>query len=235
MGAEDEGQGQDDGGDAGEGTGQGEGTGAGDGGRTFTQSELDKIVGRRAKTAETAARTALLAELGVEDLGGLKGLLEEKRKNDEAAMTEAERARADAQRAKAEAEAERSAAQAERIQARLSLMLLTGEAPVQTSRLDDALELAQKPLREAEGDEDDRIAAAVDRVRERFPEWFASAQGEGEENGNGSKRTGTPPPPARTKGQQQGSANSTKQQAKTLVDRWKENRPKHDPAKFGNR
>ena len=120
---------------------------------------------------------------------------------------------------------------------RLSRALLAGDSPVQTGRLDDALELAQKPLREAEGDEDDRIAAAVDRVRERFPEWFASAQGEGDgENGNGNgKRTGTPPPPSRVTGQRQGSGNSVQQNAKSAVERWKAGRVKNDPAKFGNR
>lgn len=238
MGADDD-NGQDDGQDhdGGQGGSQGQGdTGAGDGGRTFTQSELDAIVGRRAKAAEKAARDQFLAELGVKDLGDLKATLDEKRAADEAAMTEAERARADAQRAKAEADAEKAAAAEERIQMRLSRALLAGDTPIQGGRLDDALELAQRPLREADGDEDDRIAAAVDRVRERFPEWFASAQGESDgENGNGTKRTGTPPPPARITGQRQGAGNSPDQQAKTLVERWKAGRKAQAPEKFGNR
>ena len=119
---------------------------------------------------------------------------------------------------------------------RLSRALLAGDTPIQGGRLDDALELAQRPLREADGDEDDRITAAVDRVRERFPEWFASPQGEGDgENGNGTRRTGTPPPPARITGQRQGAGNSPDQQAKTLVERWKAGRKAQSPDKFGNR
>lgn len=232
MADNDEGHDGDQGDGSGDDTGQGEGTGST--GKTFTQSDVDKIVQRRAKAAETAARSALLAELGVEDVSGLKATLEAQRKKDEESMTEAERLKADAARAKAEAEAEKAAAAAERIQSRLSRAMLSGDAPIQPGRLEDALELAQRPLREADGDEDDRIAAAVDRVRERFPEWFASAQGEGDGE-EGKKRTGTPPPPARTTGQGNGSGNSAQQNAKTLVERWKANRPKHDPAKFGNR
>lgn len=232
MPPDDEGHDDDQGEGQGDDTGQGENS-TGSTGKTFTQSDVDKIVGRRAKAAETAARNALLAELGVDDLGGLKATLEAKRQADEANMTEAEKLRADAAKAKAEAEAEKAAATAERIQSRLSRAMLSGDAPIQPTRLEDALELAQRPLREAEGDEDDRITAAVDRVRERFPEWFASAQGEGDENG--TKRTGTPPPPARTKGQQNGSGTSTQQQAKTMVERWKAGRNRHDPTKFGNR
>lgn len=218
---------------SGDDTGQGEGT-AGSAGKTFTQSDVDKFVQRRVKAAEAAAQRDLLAKLGVDDLGSLQATLEAQRKRDEESMTEAERLKAEAARAKAEAEADKAAAAAERIQSRLSRAMLSGETPIQPARLEDALELAQRPLREADGDEDDRIAAAVDRVRERFPEWFASAQGEGDGE-EGKKRTGTPPPPARTTGQGNGSGNSTQQNAKTLVERWKANRPKHDPAKFGNR
>jgi hypothetical protein len=233
MPPDDEGLDDDQGDGQGDDTGQGESS-TGTTGKTFTQSDVDKIVGRRAKAAETAARNALLAELGVDDLGGLKATLDAKRQADEANMTEAEKLKAEAARAKAEAEAEKAAATAERIQSRLSRAMLSGDAPIQPGRLEDALELAQRPLREADGDEDDRIAAAVDRVRERFPEWFASAQGEGGEE-HGTRRTGTPPPPSRVTGQRNGAGNSPGQEAKTLVDRWRANRPNHDPKKFGSR
>lgn len=82
-----------------------QGNKVGDATATFTQADVDRIVGERAKRASESAKRALLEELGIEDANKLKDILSDYRSMREAEMTEAEKAKAEADKIRQEAEA----------------------------------------------------------------------------------------------------------------------------------
>ena len=69
---------------------------------TFTQSELDKIVGERARRAEKAAQKALLEGLGLDSVDDLKKTVNAYRKKQEAEMSELDKANAKLDKLQAE-------------------------------------------------------------------------------------------------------------------------------------
>lgn len=84
-------------------TSQGDNEGASE--PTFTQAELDKIVGERAKRAKESTQSQILEQLGVDSLDSIKALLDEAKKRKEAEMSEVEKALATADKERAEKEA----------------------------------------------------------------------------------------------------------------------------------
>lgn len=64
----------------------------------FTQADVDRIVGDRAKRAKEAGKSELLQELGVEDPDALKSLIADYKKRKEAEMSEAEKALAEVEK-----------------------------------------------------------------------------------------------------------------------------------------
>lgn len=84
--------------------------------QTFTQDQVNAIVGERARRASESAVAELLKTLGVENVDGLKALLTEAQQRKEAEMTEAQKAQAEAEKARKEAEALKAALDAERQQ-----------------------------------------------------------------------------------------------------------------------
>lgn len=77
--------------------------------RTFTQAEVDALLGERAKRATEASTKKLLETLGVTDLDAAKKTLEEAEKLRQAQMSELEKAQKAAEKAQAEAAAAKEA------------------------------------------------------------------------------------------------------------------------------
>lgn len=92
------------------------GNGNGDGKqpeKTFTQADVDRIVGERAKRAEESAITTLLRKLGFEKPDDLEALVADTRKKQDAEKSELQKAQEQiAQLTKAQAEAEKARTEA---------------------------------------------------------------------------------------------------------------------------
>lgn len=73
-------------------------------GKTYTQEELDRIIGERAERAKNSANNELLTTLGVSSLDEAKAILAKHKEVEEASKTELQRAQEDAQAAKQAAE-----------------------------------------------------------------------------------------------------------------------------------
>lgn len=158
----------------------------------FTQDDVDGVAAKSRKAGASGERKRLLDELGIGSVNELTALIEEKRQADEAQMTEAQKARAEADAEKAKAEAERTAARRERLEHRLARELLTATGddrhPILTERVDPAVRFVIDDLL-ASDDEDEALAAAGDRLRDEFPEWFIAPSSDRPNPGT----PGTPP------------------------------------------
>lgn len=80
-----------------------------DAGRTFTQAEVDAMLGDRAKRASEASMKKMLEALGVSDLDTAKATLAEAEKLRQSQMSELEKAQKTAEKLQAELEAEKAA------------------------------------------------------------------------------------------------------------------------------
>jgi hypothetical protein len=116
--------------------------------KTFTQAEVDRMMGRTRSEATKAARTEIESFLA-----------SEKAKTDEATLGEAERAKAEAERAKAEAETARADAARERFEAKVERKL--GAAGVS----DTAIARATRLVNLDPDASDDDIAAEIETLK----------------------------------------------------------------------
>lgn len=160
--------------------------------RTFTQKDVDKIAGNRAKeagkAAEKAAYTRLLEELGAESLDEIKEGYQGFKTVEAETQTEAEKARADAEKLKVERDEAKSATEAankradERlIKAELKLQLLAEGA--RKDRLEKMIRDADLSDVEIDGEEVKNLAPVVKTLKDdEYPEWFGS-----DEKPSGSK------------------------------------------------
>lgn len=73
----------------------------------FTQADVDRIVGDRAKRASESAINKFLESLGLSSVDEVKATIEAERKRKEADMSEAEKLQAELEKIKAERDAER--------------------------------------------------------------------------------------------------------------------------------
>lgn len=168
---------------------------------TFTQADVDRIVGERAKRAQETARKALLEDLGLSDVDSLKSLVEDARKRKEADMTEAEKARAELEKAQAkiqEAQAELARMKAQQIE---SARASTIKRALQSSGAQDVDELhilinAQKSdalnaiFSDGGTDADDaKLQAFVKQAQSDYARYFASAGAGSPSNAGGISPT----------------------------------------------
>ena len=72
-------------------TSQGEHEGQNTSDKTFSQSDVDRIVGERAKRAAEAERKRFLEDLGIDDFDSIKTLLTAEQQRKEAEMSEVEK------------------------------------------------------------------------------------------------------------------------------------------------
>jgi hypothetical protein len=71
--------------------------------KSYTQADIDRMISERLKRDRNAQESKLLEALGVDSIDSLKSALDAKREQDQAQMTEAEKAKAEAEQARAEA------------------------------------------------------------------------------------------------------------------------------------
>jgi hypothetical protein len=82
--------------------------------RTFTQDEVNALMGERARRASESAIADLLKSMGFEKPDDLKAVIAEAQARKEADMTEADKAKAEAEKARKETDALKAALEAER-------------------------------------------------------------------------------------------------------------------------
>lgn len=138
--------------------------------KTFTQEDLDRILGERLAVAQRKAKQEADAELAAKLNGAsLDELLEARQKVTEAenaAKTEAQRLRDEAAAEKAAAEAERQAAKLELHTARLHKALTAAGVP------EDAIDTIRVDVEVGATPED--IKAAVDALKVKVPALFGA-------------------------------------------------------------
>lgn len=150
---------------------------------TFTQSDVDRIAGDRAKRAAEAAANKLLSKLGVEDADTAAALLAEYRQRKAADMSEAEKAAIAIDAARKEAEEARNALALERQQRvadKRDNALAQALASAQAIDADDVVTWLQKNAADAvsalvhdDGAIDpDGITALVAKARSERPHFF---------------------------------------------------------------
>lgn len=148
--------------------------------KTFTQDEVDRIVGREKAAATRAAEQKLATDLGV-PLAEAKQILADQQAAQQAAMTEADRKLAQAASETAAAAASTAAAAAATRQANITVALArAGITSARVASLVD-LELADGTADEA------GIGAAIEAIKADTPALFAPAAP--------AAGTTTPPPP----------------------------------------
>ena len=160
-------------------------------GKTYTEADMNRIRRAEGKKNAAQARRQVLEELGVTDPKEAKKLIE-------AAAKAAEKDRSDIERAReARTEAEKKAAAAEAALAQVKLERdidrALASAGVQPKRLGRVAKLVAGELGE-DPDADD-IKAAIETIRDDFPESFAQGDGggDGRRAPSGEGRGGKPP------------------------------------------
>lgn len=203
-------------GDQNEGSGDGENSegssgSSGSEGKTFTQAEVDDLIGRakgEAKSEEARGRKALLEELGVESVDDVKTVLAAKEAADEAQKSELQKSLDAAEAAKAEAEKATKAANQAALRADLKTALLDSDessSPIRSERMELALDLGLRYALDHDGE--DAATAAALKVRDQSPEWFGASSGGSSSSDKGGGSV-TPPPPGRTGGEQNSGGSS---------------------------
>lgn len=159
--------------------------GSGDNGATFTQADIDRIAGERAKRAEEATLKKLLAELEVEDTSSLKAMLKAQKEREEAEKTELEKAQAKidaAEKKAAEAEARAQSVEQARLEDRRNSAVIAALKDKGAMYPEDVLLYAQNKHTEAltaivgeDGSVDSKaIDKLVGEIEKARPDYFKS-------------------------------------------------------------
>lgn len=167
--------------------------------QVFTQTEVDKIVGERAKRAKETAQKQLLESLGLESLDDAQSLIEDARKRKEAEMSEVEKAlaQADKEREKREAlEARIAEMEAQQVANRRVSALKAALRESGATNEDDLVILIDARMKDDylsafddNGTPDEKqLGAFVKQVQSKYETYFKSAGA-----GNPSVNNGTPP------------------------------------------
>lgn len=127
-------------------------------GRTFTQEDVDRMVGQRAAEAERATRKRLLDKVGATSVEQLEATMKAQREAEEASRTEVEKAIARASEEWEQAKAERAAIAAERHSLNVSVALTQAGARGDLGRLGRLLDVEV-------GAEPETVQAAVDSLK----------------------------------------------------------------------
>ena len=157
--------------------------------RRFSEAEVAERAAKESDKGKRSGRREVLEALGLGDdvsLADVRSMLEQKRQEDEARLSDAEKAKRDADQARAEATAERAQAQQERAQIAQERALL--RAGVSSDLLDDARLLLRV---DATADES-AMAEAVSALKARHAALFTAPS----VSAPGTITPGTPPRPA---------------------------------------
>lgn len=153
--------------------------GGGEEGRTFTQSQLDGIVGGRVGEARTAERNRIMQELGVEDLDSARQILEDRREADRLSQTELEQHRNDLATRTEERDQARQGYETLLVSSKLEGALR--DAGINKGRIDAAVTLADRSNLSVVSGEVEGLDGVVTALTEGYPEWF---------EGSGNDETG---------------------------------------------
>lgn len=178
--------------------------------RTFSQDQVDKLMGKTRRQAEKAATAKLLETLGVDSLDSVAETLKAQREREEQELNEVEKARREAEQARAEADKIRAEAADRTLRADLTVALAQGE--LNRERVEMALAVAV-PHAASLTDTDDPIGETVEWIRAQSPEWFQAQT-------NGSHPSTPPSSQQRTQSQQSGSSDPASQ-ARAKYEEWK--------------
>ncbi len=173
--------------------------GSGDDGATFTQADMDRVAGERAKRAEEAALKKLFGDLEVENADSLKALLQAQRERDDAEKSDLEKAQTAleaAQQATTDAVKRADDAEQQRLTDRrdsaIKLALTNAEHPqdvlqwIQSNKADDMAAL----MADDGTVDDDAVKKLVTAVEKERPNFFKAAS-----PGSPSHSGGKPPTP----------------------------------------
>lgn len=181
--------------------------------RTFTQDQVNELMGKTRKQAEKSAQSKILEQLGVDSIDTVAETLKAQKEREEQELGEIEKAKREAEQARQEADQARAEAAQRSLRADLTVALAKGQ-PINPERVEMALAVAIPHA--ASLDSDDPIGETVEWVKAQSPEWFQQ-----QEQTNGSK----PPPSAqqRTQAQQPGSSDPAST-ARAKYEEWKAKR-----------
>lgn len=167
--------------------------------RTFTQADVDRLLGERAKRAKDSAQSTFLETLGVDDLESAKALLADAKKRQEAEMSEVEKALAQADKERKRADdlaAQLEATKQAQINQRRESAFKSALRNAGASNEDDLTILVHakmgSELASAFNDDgspiDNQLSALIKQVQSNYSTYFATAGA-----GNPSMAGGTPP------------------------------------------
>lgn len=156
-------------------------------GQTFTQEDVDRLIGQRTAEAQRQASRNLVKELGFEKVDDLKALVTAQRDAEKAQMTEAERLRTEAAEAKAATDTERQLLANERHSLSVERELTKAGAQGDTARL---VRMVESEV----GAEPKAVSEAVGKLKADFPALFGTSALPSSEPAGG----GIPPRPTST-------------------------------------
>lgn len=160
--------------------------GGGSTGATFTQADVDRIVGERAKRAKETGLSEFLKELGFEKADDLKALVTNAKAKADSEKSDLEKAQAELERWKTEAESQKAAfaqMQAERQEERRQSAILNALREANAKKATDLLILVNARFADdvaavmsEEGAIDDKaIKALMDKVSKEWADQFQSS------------------------------------------------------------
>lgn len=176
--------------------GGGNAGGSGGGDRTFTQADVDRLMGATRQEARDRATGELLKELGLENVDALKGLVTQHRERENAGKTEAEKLKADlAERDKVLATLRQ---QNRDLGLRQALAALTGDHAVADVNLAADALLASGLVEFNDDSSAKDLQGAVQKLVEKYP--LLKAAGTTGSNTTGTTNSGGTTNPARQGG-----------------------------------
>lgn len=141
----------------------------------FTQEDVNKIAGNRAKEAKQTAINDLLSKAGAESVDDILAAYTERQQQAERQKTEADRAE-DA-RKKAEAKAQQAEERYEGTLRQYAVRDALRDSGINSERLPLALKVADLSSLELDGEGNvSGVDTVVEGIREASPEWFADTE-----------------------------------------------------------
>ena len=141
----------------------------------FTQEDVNKIVGSRAKEARQAAINDLLEKTGAESIDDVLAAYTEYSEIQEAVTTEADRA--EKAREKAEAKAKQAEERYTSTLREYALRDALRDSGINPGRIPQALKIADSQALEIDADGNvSGVEDVVEAVKEASPEWFGTTE-----------------------------------------------------------
>lgn len=148
--------------------------------KTFTQSEVNRMMANEKRDGKRAGKRELLDELGFDDVEDLRKKLDAVNDAEDAAKSDAQRAQEEADAEKAKAKKAREDAERERHEARVERAIIkAGGDPDNEKSVSRITRLLDIEV----GADSDEIAAAVESLKDDMPTLFETSKPSGKEEG----------------------------------------------------